>query len=313
MGIGIWIVIFVVSLIVLIKSSDFFIDIAEKIGSSLGIPPMVIGVTIVALGTSLPELASSIASILKDSSEIVVSNVMGSNITNVFLVVGAMSFLGRGKLVGSKPNWKDDALLFGSAAFLCYAILDQQFSYVEGLICIGGILLFVLHNVLESVKAESSDEETEAFKWYWIPMLILTGLGISLSADYNIQSIIAISEVIGVGKEIISAGAVALGTSLPELFVSLAAVRKNNISIAIGNILGSNIFNIFGVMGIGRMVGDLAIPSLAVGLQFYLMIAATLALIIAYKLKKLNGIFGIALLLVYAYFLYSLVQMSIQP
>lgn len=306
-----WLGVFVFTLFTLIKSADYFIDYAERIGLSLGIPQLVIGVTVVALGTSLPELASSIAAIFKDTSEIVLSNVMGSNVTNVLLVFGAICLVGNGKRFEEKVPIHNTIFLVASTVFLSYAIYDRQFEYWEGIVCVVLLLAYLGMCVKETLGSAKSAEEKPKLEWHYFLVVILAGVGIYLSAEYNIKSIIKIADLVKVGADIISASAVALGTSLPELIVSVSAVKKGKVSLAVGNVIGSNIFNALGVAGVSRFFGTLAVTDMNIYLLLPLMALATVFLIIYYNSTKLRGWQGYVLLGIYAFFLFQVISMSL--
>lgn len=305
-----WFGVFVLTLFTLIKSADYFIDYAEKVGLSLGIPQLVIGVTVVALGTSLPELASSIAAIFKDTSEIVMSNVMGSNITNVLLVFGAICMVGGGKAIKERVPIHNTIFLIASTVFLSFAIYDRSFEMWEGIVCVLMLVAYLGMCVRETM-GEKSDTENPKMEWYYVPIVILAGIGIYLSAEYNIKSIIKIADLVNVGADIISASAVALGTSLPELIVSVSAVRKGKVSLAIGNVLGSNIFNALGVAGVSRFFGDLIVTEMNIVLLLPIMALATVLLIIYYNSTKLQKWKGVVLLALYSFFLFQVISRSL--
>lgn len=262
-----WIVIFVVALFVLIKSSDYFTNSAEKIGLALRISPFIVGVTIVALGTSFPELISSVFAVINNSSEIVIGNVVGSNITNIFLVLGFAAIFAKKSLkVDRGLIHVDLPLLFGSAVFLVISCWDQNFTIPEAIL--GLVLAGVyLHSTARLQKADPQTKKEVKKKikrkkprGKTILILLVSLIFIFLSAKYTIDSVIKLSEILQIGTEIIAMSAVALGTSLPELFVSITAARKGNAEMAIGNVLGSNIFNTLAVMGIPALIGTLTIP-----------------------------------------------------
>lgn len=306
-GILFWALIFVVTLVILVKASDYFIDFTEKIGLSFGVSPLVLGVTVVALGTSLPELASSLSAVWQGASEVVVGNVVGSNITNIFFVLGAVALMVKKIRFDFEFSSEDMSFLFGSAFLLTVTIWDGVFTYFEAFLCLSGVLMYVGYN-LSTMGGD--DEERPKLEWYVFPMLAVCGVAIFLSAKFNIEAIIKISEIMAVPKELIALGAVALGTSLPELFVSISAVRKGKVDIALGNVLGSNIFNVFAVMGIPGMVGELKIPMVVVNTSIPLMIIGTFM----YYFIARNGQFsrweGMVLLLFYVFFLYQLVMVG---
>ncbi|MEN0004852.1 MAG: calcium/sodium antiporter [Bacteroidota bacterium] len=295
---------FAVSLAVLLKASDWFVDAAEEIGLSLGISPFIIGVTIVAFGTSLPELATGIASVLKGESEIVVSTVVGSNITNIALVLGLVAVVV--KQIDLEYNiWHIDMpYLWGSAFLFWFMLKDGTYSLFEALLSILGIIVFLAY----SFKSDNNSEEVIRSKANWksYAFLLLGGVLVYLGADYTIYAITQLSELANIETEIISLSAVALGTSLPEVIVSLAAARKGKASIAVGNVLGSNIFNTYVVMGIPALVGKLTIPLEVADIYLPLMIAMTLLFGIMANNKKITRWEGIVLLMFYAFFVNQL-------
>ena len=292
----IWIGILLISLFVLIKSSDYFTDSAEKIGLWLRIPAFFIGVTIVAIGTSLPELISSIIAVFSNSSEIVIGNVLGSNIANIFLILGFAGIIARKELKLSRSLLHVDLpFLLGTCFLLAIMVWDGKFTFFEGILSliVLGIYSFYLiksrekpekevRRQLREIKGElrnhklkklRSKEKLEPKVWI---ILLLSIAFIYLGAKYTIESVINLSGLLNIGKEIIAMSAVALGTSLPELMVTISAAKKGKPEIAVGNILGSNIFNILAVMGIPALFGVILIPAQILTFTLPVMIIATL-------------------------------------
>ncbi len=292
---------FVVSLIVLLRSSDWFVNAAETIGLSLGISPFIIGVTIVAFGTSLPELATSIAAVLDDNSEIVIGNVIGSNITNIALVLGLTAVVVR-KIDLEEDLWEIDfPFLLASAFILWFVLLDQQVNLVESLILLTGLSIFLAYSFKSDVeKVDQEDLPKAAAKDYF--MLALGGALVYFSADFTIQAVSDISLTVGIPPRIIALSAVALGTSLPEVVVSLTAARRGKSSIAVGNVLGSNVFNTFIVVGIPSLIGPLVIPDDIMSFYLPLMIVMTLLFGVMSKSRSITRWEGLALLLFYLLF-----------
>lgn len=301
-----WLLIFVVSLLGLAKASDWFIEAAERISLSLKIPSFVIGITIVALGTSLPELVSSIIAVVDQHSEIVVSNVVGSNIANILFVLGIVAIVGKRMKLDFELKKRDLFFLLSSALLLTITIWDGLFDWKDGILCLLGLFIYLVYTIRRSHKDSKEargGEKAEQIAWYLVPMLVGSSLLIYLSADYNIQAIIRLSEILQIGPEIIAATVLSIGTSLPELFVSISAVKKGNSEMAVGNILGSNIFNIFAVMGIPALVGNLFIPEIITNFSIVVMLAATALYILIVRDKKMNWKEGVFLLTCYVIFL----------
>ncbi len=300
MDILLYLAMFVVSLAVLLRASDWFIDSAERIGLAFEVSPFIIGVTIVAFGTSLPELATSIASVFSGESEIVVGNVVGSNITNIALVLGLAALMAR-RIELEYNIWHIDMpYLWGSAFLLWFALQDKDFSLFEGILFIVALGIFLAY----SFKTEREEEKMERLTvgWKTYALLALGGVLVWLGADYTIYSIRMLSSIAGIDPEIIALSAVAFGTSLPEVIVSINAARRGKASIAVGNVLGSNIFNTYIVMGIPSFFGKLHIPDNINELYLPLMIAMTILFGIMANNKKITRWEGMLLLLFYAFF-----------
>jgi cation:H+ antiporter len=295
---------FVISLAVLLKAADYFIDSAEEIGLSLGISPFIIGVTIVAFGTSLPELATSVASVFENASEIVVGNVIGSNITNIALVLGLVVVIVK-RIDVPKSLWEIDLpILLGSAFFLYFALQDLVFSFYEAVLFLAALVVFLTY----SLKSEDGDENEfrpkASVKTYII--LLAAGAGVWLGANFTIDAITSLSTQMGISNEVISLSMVALGTSLPEVIVSINAARKGKTSIAIGNVLGSNIFNTYAVMAIPSLFGNLVIPANVVEFSLPIMMVMTFLFAVMTISSRISRWEGMVLLLFYIFYFIEL-------
>jgi cation:H+ antiporter len=300
----IYVGLFIGSLAVLLKASDWFIDSAEEIGLSLGISPYIIGVTIIAFGTSLPELATSLASIFQGESEIVMGNVIGSNITNIALVLGLVAIYV--KEIKLETNiWKIDMpFLYFTAFFLWFIVQDQNVSYFEA----GLLLLSLLVFLIFSLKSEDNNDEEKhpkaSLKSY---LLMIVGAGLVwLGARYTVVAIKELSDIAGIGSGVIALSAVALGTSLPEVIVSLNAAKKGKTGIAVGNVLGSNIFNTLAVVGIPAFIGDLVIKPEILTFSLPLMIVMTILFGVMCFSRSISRWEGFILVIFYIYFLVEL-------
>ena len=294
---------FIASLAVLLKASDWFIDSAEEIGLSLGISPFIIGVTIIAFGTSLPELATSIASVFAGDSQIVVGNVIGSNITNIALVLGLVAIYV--KTIKLETNlWKMDMpFLWASAFFLWFILSDRKVTTLEAILCLVGLVIFLGFSL--SSSDDDGEENPKASNKSYI-LLIIGGILVWLGADYTVMSIQKMSNLMGIGSGVIALSLVALGTSLPEVIVSMNAAKKGKTSIAVGNVLGSNIFNTLAVIGIPALIGDLEIPEKIISFSLPLMVVMTLLFGIMTISKTISRWEGMILIICYIYFLVKL-------
>lgn len=315
----IWTGIFILSLAVLMIASERFIHSAEKVGSAFGISPFILGVTIVAAGTSLPELVSSFFAVFDGHSEIVIGNVVGSNITNIFLILGIVAVISGKIIIDHEILNVDLPLLIASAALLSLFVWDGYYSLFEAVLSIAGLIIYLVYTFNVETLGQKSNLEKDDKKQtekklpfiVWITILT-SGVLIYFSADFTIQSIVELSGLFGVGKEFIALTAVALGTSLPELMVSIVAVRKGNPQLAVGNILGSNIFNSFAVMGIPAIVAayfpgkELIIPEDIIQFSIPVMILASLLYFFIAQNKQIFKWEGLMLLIFYIYFIWQL-------
>lgn len=308
-----WSALFAIALAALIKSADIFTDNAEKIGLHFRIPPFIIGVTIIALGTSLPELASSITAVLNGHSEIVIGNVAGSNMANILLVLAITAIVGKHLFIDKDIINIDLPILLGSSIFLFLTVMDGDFTFAEGILAILILITYIIYNVKSRRKINPKDklklskdkqiikkEEKKGKLSIKYPLYMLTaGVTLYFSADYMIHSVIKLSELFEVGTEIIAVSAIAIGTSLPELVVSIVAVRKGKVDIAIGNVTGSNIFNALGVMGISALFGTLTIPPDIIAFTIPALLLTTVLYLFVTMDKQVTQWEGITLLVLY--------------
>jgi len=331
-----WILIFILSLVLLVKSADWFVESSEKIGLALKISPFIIGVTIVSIGTSFPELASSIAAVLKGASEIVAANVIGSNIANILLVVGLSAVAARTLLVKRSLIDLDAPFLAAATGLFIFIVWDGKIVFGEGILLLlafmvyflytifqrreeiitpelmevlpGGMEIKVLPSRVERRRKEIKEKSTKLnFKVFLF--LILGIIGLIIGANYTIESVLKISEFLKIPTALIAITAIAVGTSLPELVVSVRAAIKKKYEIALGNIFGSNVFNVLIVAGIPALIKPLAIDSLTflVGLPF--LVIATLLFIISGISRRIHIWEGAMYLLIYILFIVKLLNL----
>ncbi len=312
-----WIALFVVSLAVLVKSSDFFTEAAESLGIYIGLPRFIVGVTIVSIGTSLPELVSSIFAMLDNSSEIILGNVVGSNIANIFLVLGCAAVISQRLSITYDLINVDLPLFVGTGFFLALTVWDFNFSKGEailGLIAYGIYLFYTISIArkesedIEHEKGNEADLELDISSEKKFPLkdliiLILSSSRLFIGAKYTIDAVVQISEILNIGTEIIAVTAVAIGTSLPELIVTISLAAKENPEAAIGNVLGSNIFNTFMVMGIPGLMGNITIPETMLQQALPLMVVATIMFVFATQDKQVTKWEGLLFFIFYTWFI----------
>lgn len=290
-------------LVILVKGADFFIDSSVKVGRFLNLPSFVVGVILVGFGTSLPELVSSILAVPAGSSEIVVGNVLGSNITNILLVLGLAGLLGGDFLVKTDLLKFDLPVLAGGAILLALMIRDGEFSTGEGVICLVMLAIYLAAMMLSkeaAVKQEDRDDKPNAVTW-----LLLAGspIAIFFGAKFTVNAVIDIAEQLQIGTEVIALSAVALGTSLPEVVVAISAARHGEPEIVVGNVLGSNIFNTFAVMGVPSLLGNLTVPQSVLAFSLPTFFGVTLLLVFVIVDRRMTKAEGAFLITFYAFFI----------
>lgn len=299
-----WIVIFLVSLFLLVKSADWLLESSEKIGLKIGLSPFVVGVVIVGIGTSLPELISSLFAVFDGATEIVVANAVGSNIANILLVIGLTAIIAKKIIVTKDLINLDLPLVAGSYFLFLVTAYDGQINIIESLFLIFGLISYVWFSVTH--KEEGDDLKIEAkpdAKPRDFFFLIVGVFGLAVGANYLIDSVINISEILRIAPAVISITAIALGTSLPELLVSIKAAFKGKSEVAVGNVIGSNVFNVLGVVGIPGLFGTLSLDVSTLFLGIPILIATTLVFIISGISKRIYFQEGVFFLLIYLLFI----------
>lgn len=277
---AVWLFVFVASIYILVKSSDYFTDYAEQLGKVFKLPSFIVGVLIVAVGTSIPELATSIVGVMNGETEFLSGTVIGSSIANILLILGVGAlFCKKDSITISWDIVSNDLPFIASSIFLTVvAMLDGLFGPIEAVLFLFGYIIYVfytyhvqktetseskekLEKEIKKEQKEEAKEKKEITKTRSVFKLFVF-LGISLifvvlSSKFAVDAVINIAQIINIAASVIAATAVALGTSLPELSVSISAARRGNFELVIGNVLGSNIFNIFVVYGIVGMFAPL--------------------------------------------------------
>ena len=311
------VILLVVGFILLIKGADIFVDGASSTAQNFKIPKMVIGLTIVAFGTSAPEFAVSVKAVLSGSSEIVLGNVVGSNILNILLILGVSSLFSP---MGVKDNTvrKEIPLTMLISCLLTVLVFDNMFdknvvnmiSRTDGLVIMLYFIIFIyyLFTIMKSGKKE--EEEKAPYGIFKSILFIIIGLaGIVFGSDFVVDSATYIAKALNVSEKMIGLTIVAFGTSLPELVTSVQAARKGENDIAIGNIIGSNIFNIGMVIGIpALLIDNIMIGTFNAIDMFTMIFAAVLLYALTFKKRKIDRHEGIIMLVIFAvYYSYVIV------
>lgn len=318
----VWIIVFSLTLTLMIKGADWFLDSAEKIGLSLGLSPFIVGVTIVGLGTSFPELFASLMAVLQGANEIVTSNAIGSNVSNILLIIGFSAVVGGGLAVTKNLIDLDLPMLVAATVLLLGVAYDGIITRPESILLVISYVIYFSYTIFHketvrekdsvskkdianelNVKANKPSTKKITISWKDYLLLIIGILCLIFGAKYMIQSVIILSEMFQISPAIISITAVAIGTSLPELIVSLKAARSGKSEVAVGNIFGSNAFNSLMVIGIPGLFGTLNIDQQTFWIGIPAMLVATIMFTISGISRKIHKWEGAMYLLVYILFI----------
>ncbi|WP_295590311.1 calcium/sodium antiporter [uncultured Methanobrevibacter sp.] len=306
-GIIVQVVLLLVGFVFLIKGSDFFVDGASSIASILKIPTVIVGLTIVAFGTSAPEAAVSITSSLTGSNAMAVSNVIGSNLFNMLMVIGVSALLGD-LLMEKKVLDKDLPFLVGiTVLWAVFIIIGWNITNIEGIILLIILIAYIAYLVRDSRKSSDANEvEKPKLTLPKSIIFMLVGLaGIILGGDLVVDSASAIAIALGMSETLVGLTIVAIGTSLPELVTSLTALKKGENQLVIGNVIGSNIFNILFVLGASSAISAIPLDS-SLLIDVVFMLAITVLCFIFGKTQekydKKEGIILVTLFVVYMAF-----------
>lgn len=319
MQIILWIGVLLVSLFFLIKSADYFTEYAEKIGLAAGMSSFIVGATIVAIGTSLPELVSSLFALGAGETSFVVDNIVGSNIANALLILGISGLVAKGGLKMTTSLIDIDLpFFFMSMAAFGYFALDKNISFAEGVALLIFFVIFVIYNLKQGPSEEDADEMAEVAKsraankkdiLKYVGIIVASIAILAFSAKYLIDSILMLSDLLSIGSSVLTITVVAFGTSLPEILTSVAAVRRGNHGMAVGNVLGSNTFNLLLIAGVPALISPLSInpETFVIGLPF-LVIATFIAIFVMFD-NRIRTWEGVAMLFFYAVFIAKIIHL----
>lgn len=295
----------VVGLVLLCFGGNWLVSGGVTIAKKFRISNLVIGMTIVAYGTSTPELAASIAA-AGEHSAIILGNIVGSNIANVGMVIGIAAILVP-LAVRKSVLKKEIPIMLGVSILLVLISIDGEISQYDGILLLGGLGVFTIYTFKDVMKQrEKNNEKTQQNKKnIYLKSFGLIGLGVGLlyiGAILTVDNAIILAKEFGLSEKIIGLTVIAIGTSLPELITSIIAIRKGHTDIGIGNIIGSNIYNILMIMGVGAILGGVIISS-DVYVDYAIMILFSLSLLIALKTGIINRAIGVCLAVGYVIYL----------
>ncbi len=306
-------------LVLLYKGADWLIDGASSIAKKFGVSPLVIGLTIVAFGTSTPELIANVIAALQEKPEIPIGNVIGSNIFNILFILGLSAII-RPLIVNESTVWKEIPFAFLATIVLFVMSNKKFFSGAENVLTeTDGILLLLffavfLYYIYELMKKTTKTSERVITRDSNIKLVLFMIGGLTalvVGGEFTINSSITIARNLGLSEFLIASTIVAVGTSLPELTTSILAAIRGKIDLSVGNIIGSNIFNIFFIMGVSSLASPLNVPNVAF-LDFLVMITATIllfAFMFSGKKHKVDRWEGLMFVLMYvAYLIFNIIR-----
>ena len=295
--------------VLLVKGADFFVEGSSSVAKTLKVPSLVIGMTVVAMGTSLPELSVSVTASLNNANSLAISNVIGSNMFNLIVVLGASA------LVCNIPVGKDvlkrdlPFSIFCVILLVVLGLIGSELGHVDGIILLALFVGFLVVMVLAAMKArrDAADDEEEEIKVLpiWLSLLYIVGgaVAIKFGGDWVVNSAVKIATFLGASETLIGLTIVACGTSLPELATSMVAAKKNEMDMAVGNVVGSNIFNVLLILGTAAAISPLALLAENMIDIVILVVASVVLLIFGATAKQLDRKEGIIMLISYAAFL----------
>ena len=299
-----------IGFVLLVKGADWFVEGTSGVADKFGIPQLVIGLTIVAMGTSAPEAAVSITAAMKGNAEITVGNIVGSNILNIWIILGIASVITSIAVAKTTIRYEIPILLGATLLLLGCGYTGGTINLVEGIlmwVCFIGYLAYMFVMCKKGEMQAEEIETTDSPIWKLLLQGVV-GLGLVVwGSDVTVDAATSLAEMFGMSERFIGLTIVALGTSLPELFTSVIAARKGKADIAIGNIVGSNIFNILFVVGTSALIIPVVFASNFIIDCVVAILAGIILWACVFRKKKLTRPHGIFMLVCYLiYFLYLL-------
>ena len=300
------VVFLIIGIIFLLLGGDMLVKSSTALAKKLNVSPFLIGITVVSFGTSAPELLVSLNAAVRGSTGIAIGNVIGSNIANIALVLG-LTILIRPINVKSKEYLFGWLVMFVASIMFFGFSLDGVIDFVDGLFFISGLMFFITLSIRYRDSSINEDELEENTDAKMIPVYFVLGAaGLYFGSEFLVTNSVIVAKYFGVSEFVIGITIVALGTSLPELVTSVIAILKGHTSISIGNLIGSNIFNVFAVLGITSLVRPLSSDTSILTSDLPVMLGVTLLLgfflFISHRLKRMEGVLLISIYLIYVVF-----------
>ena len=298
-----------IGFVLLIKGADFFVDGSSSLARIMKVPSVIIGLTIVAMGTSAPEASVSVNAALAGSNDIAISNVIGSNLFNGLVVVGVCAFM-----AGFKTNpeilKRDMPLNIIVTAILCIMLLDRHINHIEGIILLISMAVYIAVMVISALKSRETADERKILSLPKSLIFIIGGLiAVIFGGTLVVDNACLIAKDFGVSENFIGLTIIAIGTSLPELVTSITATRKGDSGLALGNAIGSNLFNILFILGMSATICPLNVLSESIIDCIILLVSAVILYVFARTKKTMNRWEGIVCVFLYVgYTAYLLIR-----
>ena len=298
-----------IGFVLLIKGADFFVDGSSSPARIMKVPSVIIGLTIVAMGTSAPEASVSVNAALAGSNDIAISNVIGSNLFNGLVVVGVCAFM-----AGFKTNpeilKRDMPLNIIVTAILCIMLLDRHINHIEGIILLISMAVYIAVMVISALKNRETADECKILSLPKSLIFIIGGLiAVIFGGTLVVDNACLIAKDFGVSENFIGLTIIAIGTSLPELVTSITATRKGDSGLALGNAIGSNLFNILFILGMSATICPLNVLSESIIDCIILLVSAVILYVFARTKKTMNRWEGIVCVFLYVgYTAYLLIR-----
>lgn len=299
-------------LVALLLAGDLLVKGAVNLSLRLGIPALLVGMTVVAFGTSAPELLVSVRAAMADAGGLALGNVVGSNIANILLVLGAPALISA--MAVGRDIARDYAIMIGASVLFIAVAFTGQIGTWQALVLLGAFTLFMVDSIRRGLKARVEPEELEGadpgIGWPKIVIFLALGcIGLPLGANFLVTGATAIARDLGVSDALIGLTLVAVGTSLPELAATVMAAIRREGGVALGNIVGSNLFNLLFIIGTAGLFGTMTFPPEMFRLDLWVMLGASLVLApFIWRAAPITRVWGVVLLLAYAGYLWVLVQ-----
>ena len=310
MEVIIQLVLLIIGFVFLVKGADWFVDGVSGIAERFGIPQLVIGLTIVAMGTSAPEAAVSITAAFQGTADITIGNILGSNILNVLIILGVTAVITNVAVQESTFKVEIPFVMAITVLLLVFGVTGSEVNRMEGIVLsvVFVCFLYYLYRMAVRDRGNGEEEQEEPEPIWKLLLLTIVGIGlVVIGSDVVVDSASELALIFGMSQRFIGLTIVALGTSLPELVTSVMAATKGKADIAIGNIVGSNIFNILFVVGITSIIIPVPYASGFIVDALVALLAVVVLWLCLIRGRKLKRIHGIIMLAIYAvYFIYLL-------